>query len=161
MAVFVHLAFEKNLKAILRSGISRSRKHGIAAGGIYAMPVTRNYYVSHQWLRELKRRNNGAVVAIYFRVPDDTMVLVGRYNQDHQSMNAAAAVAVMSSCENREGYEVIIPRKIAASEIHRYRTLSQVIGWRYYPEAHGRKPCGCPYCQRGEYGARKLREKYE
>jgi hypothetical protein len=161
MAIFVHLTSEKNLKAILRNGISRVAKSGIAKDGIYAMPVTRNFYISHQWLRELKRRNNGSIVAVYFRIPDDTLVLVGRYNQDHQQMRAAQAIATMMSCENREGYEVIVQRKIAKDEIHRYRTLSQVIGWRYYPEAHGKKPCGCPYCQRGNYGARRLREEYE
>jgi hypothetical protein len=32
---------------------------------------------------------------------------------------------------SREVYEVIIPRKIAASEAHRVRHLLQVIGWRY------------------------------
>ena len=67
----------------------------------------------------------------------------------------------MMSCENREGYEVVVPRKITKTEIHRWRGLSQVLGWRYYPEAHGKKPCGCPYCQKGEYGGRKLREEYE
>ena len=157
MAIFVHLTFEKNLKAILRNGISRVRKDG----GIYAMPVTRNFYVSHQWLREMKRRTSGSVVAVYFRIPDDTPVQVGRYNQYHRQMTAAQAVATMMDCQNREGFEVIIPRKIDRSEIHRYRTLPQVIGWRYYPESHGRKPCGCPYCQRGDYGARKLRKRYE
>ncbi|MDQ3650939.1 MAG: hypothetical protein M3458_11830 [Acidobacteriota bacterium] len=161
MAIFVHLTSGKNLKAILRNGITRIAKREIATNGVYALPVTRNYYISHQWLRELKRRNEGPIAAVYFRIRDDTPVLVGRYNQDHQQMSAAEAVATMMNCENREGYEVIVPRKIARNEIHRYRMLSQVIGWRYSPESHGRKPCGCPYCQRGEYGGRKLREAYE
>jgi hypothetical protein len=161
MAMFVHLTFEKNLKSILRSGIIRLRKHHSETVGVFAVSVTRNFYISHQWLRELKRRSNSPVVAVYFRVPDDTLVSVGRYNQEHLQMTAAEAVATMMSCENREGYEVVVPRKIAKSEIHRWRGLSQVLGWRYYPEAHGKKPCGCPYCQKGEYGGRKLREKYE
>jgi phage-related protein len=43
--------------------------------GVFAVPVTRNFYVSHQWLRELKRHNAGrTVAAIYFRVPDDEQV---------------------------------------------------------------------------------------
>jgi len=62
---------------------------------------------------------------------------------------------------NAEGYEVIIPGKINKSQLHRVKRISQVVGWRYYPGAHGKRPCGCPVCQRGEYGARRLREMYE
>jgi hypothetical protein len=76
-------------------------------------------------------------------------------------MSAAEAVGEIMHATNPEGFEVIFPRKIEASGIHKIRTLRQVIGWRYYPGAHGRKPCGCPYCQRGEYGAEKLRKAYE
>ncbi len=161
MGMFVHLTFEKNLKAILRNGFNRLRKHGSETLGVFAVPVTKNFYISHQWLRELKRRSNSRVIAVYFRIPDDTLVSVGRYNQEHLQMTAAEAITTMMSCENREGYEVIIPRKIAKAEIHRWKSLPQVLGWRYYPEAHGKKPCGCSYCQYGNYGGRKLREEYE
>lgn len=64
-------------------------------------------------------------------------------------------------CEYIGGYEVIIPRKIKKDEILQVQSVSQVIGWVYYLEAHGKKPCGCPYCQRGLYGARKLRDRHE
>jgi hypothetical protein len=161
MATFIHLTSEKNLKSILRNGIKRLAKRGDAIVGVYATPLTKNYYSSHQWLRELKRRNRGPIVAIYFRIPDETLVFIGRYNQEHRQMTAAEAVAAMIQCENPAGFEVIIPRRIAKSEIQRHRAISQVVGWRYYPESHGKKPCGCPYCQRGEFGARKLREQYE
>jgi hypothetical protein len=130
MAMFVHLTCEKNLKAILRGGISRPRKHGSEIIGVFAMPMTKNFYISHQWLRELKRRRNSPMVAVYFRIPDDTLVSVGHYNQKHLQMTAAESIATMMSCENREGYEVIVPRKIAKSEIHRWCKLSQVLGWR-------------------------------
>ena len=76
-------------------------------------------------------------------------------------MPAAEAAATIMSSESPEGFEVIIPRRIEPTEIHRVRPLPQVVGWRYYPQSHGRKPCGCPFCQRGQYGGRKLREKYE
>ena len=46
----------------------------------------------------------------------------------------AAAPAV------REGWEVIIPRRIAAKEIQRVRSLPQVIGWRFFPGAKGKRP---------------------
>ncbi|HYL98915.1 MAG TPA: hypothetical protein VEZ90_08160 [Blastocatellia bacterium] len=124
------------------------------------MPVTRDFYVSHQWLRELKRRGGSSIVGVYFRVPDDQLVWVGRYNKEHKEMSAAEAAALMMS-EKVEGYEVVIPRRIERKEIHRVKHLPQVVGWRYYPESHGRRPCGCPYCQQGSYKARRLRERYE
>ena len=162
MAMFVHLTAEKQVKVIVRNGITRFRKSRIAGqSGIYAMPVMRNFYVSHQWLRELKRRGRGPIAGIYFRVPDAETVWLGHYNQAHQQMTAAEATAAIHEAESAEGFEVIIPRRITAKEIHRVRRLPQIVGWRYYPGSHGKRPCGCPYCQRGEYGAKRLREKYE
>ena len=146
---------------MLRNGISRLRKQSNRPHGIFAMPVTRSFYVSHQWLRELKRNGQSAIVGVYFHIPDEELVWVGHYNQAHQEMTAAEATALMMESENREGYEVIIPHRIEKSEIHRVRNLPQVVGWRYYPGAHGKRPCGCPFCQRGSYGARRLREEYE
>ena len=161
MATFVHLTPEKNLKSILRNGITRLTQRGNGSIGVYATPVTKNFYASHQWLRELKRRQAGLIVAVYFRVPDETPVMIGHYNQAHQTLTAAQAIAAMMQCADPMGYEVIIPRKIARDEIQRYRSVPQIIGWRYYPDAHGKKPCGCPFCQRGQVGGRKLRERYE
>jgi hypothetical protein len=162
MAMFVHLTPEKNLKAVLRNGISRLRKRSDQPHGIYAMPVTRNYFISHQWLRELKRRGRGSIIGIYFRVSDDETILVGHYGQAYQQMTAAEAVALIMKAENKEGFEVIIPRRIDAKEIHRFKSIPQIVGWRYYPRANSKKPfCSCSYCQRGNYGARKLRERYE
>jgi hypothetical protein len=46
MAMFVHLTAEKNVKAVLRNGISRLRKpiqRASGVSGIFAMPVTRNF----------------------------------------------------------------------------------------------------------------------
>lgn len=161
MAMFVHLTAESRVKNIRRNGISRLRKGQNGKRGIFAMPVTRSFYVSHQWLRELKRFQSSPIVGVYFRIDDRERVLIGHYNQAHRQMTAAEAVAEVMASERAEGFEVVIERKIEASEIHRFRTLPQVVGWRYYPQAHGRKPCGCPFCQRGQYGARKLREEYE
>jgi hypothetical protein len=161
MAMFVHLALEKHADRIRRSGITRLRKVQVPAPGIYAMPVSRSFFVSHQWLRELKRRSGGPIVGVYFRLPDEQPVWVAHYRDAHQQMTAAEAAGLFLSGEGLEGFEVIVPRKVSAGEIHRIRRLPQVVGWRYYPGSHGRKPCGCPYCQRGEYGARKLRAEYE
>jgi len=124
------------------------------------MPVTRNFYISHQWLRELKRRNSGPIAGIYFRIPDDVQVWVGHYGQAHRWMTANEATAEFMKADSREGWEVVIPRRIDVSEIHRIRRLPQVVGWRYKPGSHGFKPCGCDFCQRGQYGAKRLRDEY-
>jgi len=159
--MFVHLAPEARVSLIRRNGIRRLRRPwGEFPGGVFAVPVTRSFYISHQWLRELKRRNMGPIAAIYFRIPDEEQVWVGHYSQAHKWMTAAEAVAEFIGSESREGWEVVVPRRVEASEIHRIRRLTQVVGWRYKPGSHGSKPCGCDFCQRGEYGGKRLREKY-
>jgi hypothetical protein len=159
MPIFVHLAPDSRLALIRRNGIGRLRKgRGDRPGGIFAVPITGNFYISHQWLRELKRRGQGAISGVYFRIADDEPVWVGHYGQSHRRMTAAEAAAEFMEAESREGWEVIIPRRIAAKEIHRIRSLPQVIGWRYFPGAKGKPPfCTCKYCTRGEYGAARLR----
>jgi hypothetical protein len=115
MPMFVHLTPESRVALIRRNGIGRLRKpSGEHPGGIFAMPVTRNFYVSHQWLRELKRRGQGSIAGVYFRIADDESVWVGHYNQAHRLMTAAAAAAEFSASENREGWEVIVPRRVAS-----------------------------------------------
>ncbi|WP_435009363.1 hypothetical protein P12x_000615 [Tundrisphaera lichenicola] len=158
MPIFVHLAPESRVALIRKNGIGRLRKNvGGVPGGLFALPVTRNFYVSHQWLRELKRRGQGIIAGVYFRISDDEMVWVGHYGQAHGQMRAAEAVAEFLSSESREGWEVIIPRRIAPDEIHRIRSLPQVVGWRYWPGANGKPPgCTCKYCIGGTYGARRL-----
>jgi hypothetical protein len=162
MPMFVHLAPESRVALIRRNGIGRLRKAaGERPGGIFAVPVMRDFYVSHQWLRELKRRGQGPIAGVYFRIPDEETVRVGHYNRGHQAMTAAQSVAEFMAAESREGWEIIIPRRIHASEIHRVRTLPQVVGWRFFPGSKGSPPrCTCRFCIGGEYGARKLREKF-
>lgn len=161
MAIFVHLAPEPRVKLILRNGVNRLRRATSRhPRGVFAVPVTRSFFISHQWLRELKRGGQRTIVGIYFRIADDEDVWIGHYRGAHQPMTAAEAVAEFMAAESREGWEVIIPRRIARSEIVRVRSLPQVAGWRYYPGAKGKRPfCGCKYCTRGEYGARRLRQR--
>src|SRR5580658_1110732 len=93
MAMFVHLAPESRIALIRRNGIRRLRPaRADFPGGVYAVPVTRNYYISHQWLRELKRRNKGEIAGVYFRIPDNEQVFLGHYNQAHRWISAAEAV---------------------------------------------------------------------
>jgi hypothetical protein len=60
-----------------------------------------------------------------------------------------------------EGFEVVIPRRIARSEILRVKPLPQVVGWRHRPGAHGAPPCACICCERGRYGIRRLLARVE
>lgn len=186
MAIFVHLTAEKNVKSIRQNGIKFEKKEGYRRPHIFAMPVTRNFYVSHQWLRELKRSGQRTFVGIYFRLPDEEEVLVGHYNSGSTSMKASQAVALMMGIENNdpqsarhndeeskavkrgykpcsspEGYEVLIQRRIAAKEIFKVKALPQVLGWRYSPGAHSKPPCVCLCCERGAYGITKLRKQVE
>ncbi len=162
MTMFVHLAAESRVPLIRRNGLSRLRKStATQPGGIFAMPVTRNFYISHQWLRELKRRGQGAIAGVYFRIPDTELVWVGHYGQAHRQMTAVEAEGEFMAAESREGWEVVIPRRIDAKEIQRVRPLPQVVGWRFSPGAKGKPPyCTCKYCIGGDIGAAKLRARF-
>jgi hypothetical protein len=84
---------------------------------------------------------------------------MGHYSKE-QVAAARAAHAIMHA-ENPLGMQIIVPRGIAPKEIHAIRNVPQVVGWRYFPGAHARKPCGCPYCQSpGTIKSRKLREAF-
>lgn len=160
MAMFVHLTAESRVPRILRNGIARLRKAwGVKPAGIYAMPVSRNFYASHQWLRELKRGKNGPLAGIYFRIPDEQMVWIGHYGQAHRLVTAAEAIAQFAIADDPYGWEVVVPRRIEAKEIHKTCRLPQVIGWRFYPKAKGKLPCTCKYCSGGGYGSAKLRKR--
>lgn len=161
MAMFVHLTTESGAPRIRRNGIARLRKPvGTLPGGVYAVPITPNFYASHQWLRELKRRNQGPIAGIYFRVPDAQPVWLGHYGNVHRLVSASEAIAEFTSADDPLGWQVVIPRRVEAKEIHKIRRLSQVIGWRFFPKAKGKPPfCTCKFCTRGEYGSAKLRRR--
>ncbi|MBX3594846.1 hypothetical protein [Sphingomonas sp.] len=186
MATFVHLTSHRNLPGIRRNGIGFVKKDGWRRDRIYAMPVTREFNISHQWLRELRREGRGTIAGVYFRIPDDTMVEVGHYNSPSVEMTAAQAVALLLAAEQTdpaaaraaakasravqsrrrlpsspEGFQVLIPRPIAKSEILRVKALPQVTGWRYMPGANGTAPCGCICCEKGNWGIRKLERRVE
>lgn len=126
------------------------------------MPVLRNFIISHQWMRELRRRGDRTLVGIYFRVPDDELVLVGHYGASPVNVTAAGAARAVMLAPDPLGLQIIVPRRVAAKDIHAIRRLPQFIGWRYFPGAHGKRPCGCPACQgRGGIKTRKLRDAFE
>lgn len=157
MPTLVHLADEKNTARILRNGI----KTGRYGTGVYCMPVLPNFYVSHQWLRELKRNGARSYIGVYFKVPSSELVYAGRYNQPHQHITLGTAIKEIMSLEDPLGYELIIDRKITAAEITSIRNLPQVLGWRYFPGSHNKKPCNCEYCLRSSIKGRKTKQRLD
>lgn len=156
MPTFVHVTSEDLAKKARRGGL-RPGKKGRKLNGVFAMPVTPDFQVTHQWVREMKQWRPGTIVGIYFRIPDEELVHVGHYHGPHQSMGAAEAAAHVMAQSDMTGVEVIIPRRIEAKEIVRIRNLPQLVGWRHYPGSNGKRPCPCPRCQRGLYGSRRIR----
>ena len=157
MPTLVHITDEKNSAAILRSGIAPSKRRGVT----YFMPVLENHLISHQWLRELKRRGVRVLVGVYFRLPSDEVVWAGRYNEPHRQMPLGEAIGILRSLPDALGFEMFVERKIQPAEIQKIRHLPQKIGWRYKPRAHGNRPCGCSACQFGAYNSRKLQDAYD
>ena len=159
MSRLTHLTRADLRSRILNAGIRPSRISKTLAG-VYAMPLLPNFYVSHQWLRELRRFHDGPLIAVDFVVPDDEEVLVGHYDRELHTRTAAAAAAVIMRAEDPRGYEILVPRAIERKAIKQTRAVTQIVGWRYWPDAHGHAPCGCPLClQPGTYGAAKIRRK--
>lgn len=146
--MFVHLTPEKNIRSIQRSGLKPNVWNAELDRGVFAMPVTPNFYISHQWLRELKAYGRKNFCGVYFRIPDDEYVIMGHYYSEHQPFKASEAVGIIQHQVDSEGYEVIIPRKIESKAIHTIRHLPQVLGWRYDPGIRQRPFCGCPACVR-------------
>jgi len=150
MPTFVHLTDERDAEKIRKNGI-KSRK-GL---GVYCMPVTQNFYLSHQWLRELKRDGTKSIVGIYFKMSSDEMVFAGRYGRRHRHITAGEAIKEIMSLDDALGYELIVDRKIEAKEIVGIKHLPQTLGWRYMPESHNKKPCSCEYCLKGTIKGRR------
>jgi hypothetical protein len=174
MPILVHLTSHKNVSKIMRSGIIGVKRNVYCEfegqqlnkelkKAVYCMPILQNYYISHQWLRELKRGGQKNFVGIYFRIESEQLVWVGRYNQPHIQLTVNEAIAIIMNTPKPQGYEIIIPRAINSSEIHKVKHLPQVLGWRYCPKAHSNKPtCACPMCiPIGSIKSNKLRERLE
>lgn len=157
MPTLVHLADERETSSIKKNGI----KIGKYRQGIFCMPVLTNFYLSHQWLRELKRGGVKTFVGVYFKMDSKTKVFAGRYNQDHRHIELGEAIKEIQTIEDPLGYEIIIDRKIEAKEIDKIKSLPQNIGWRYKPKANGLKPCGCDYCIKSTIKGNRIRQKYD
>jgi hypothetical protein len=162
MAMLVHLTGDGDVARIRRAGLS-VRRDRTGLRGVYAVPMVPDFTITHQWLREVKQwKTARTLVAVDFRIPDDELVLAGRYHDPHAEMTAAEAVALVLGADDARGYEVIVRRSIRASEIHRVRSVPQKVGWRHWPDAHGRRPCGCPACLvRGQPRSAGIRRAYQ
>jgi len=160
--MLVHIADARDKRAVDRAGIVPWNRRRGAAWGVYAMPVLPNYFISHQWLRELKRRGMRTLVGVYFRLSSGEPVVIGHYNGTHAPMTVGRAIRIVMDAADARGYEIVVPRKVEATEIHAIRPVSQLAGWRYYPDAHRKPVCGCPVCvPPGTIKSKKLREAFE
>ena len=166
MTTFVHIADQRDAAAIRCSGLPlpkarlRAYEHPSWKWGVFAMPVIEDFMLTHQWVRELKRRGHGTAVGVYFRLDDDEPTWAGLYNEPKQALGAAQAAARLR-VERALGYEVVIPRAIRAAEIRAVRVLPAV-GWRFFPQAKGKPPrCLCKYCVGSEIKSRRMRERLD
>src|SRR5688572_6618962 len=125
MPMFVHITSEDVAKKARRGGIRPAQPKGRPLNGVFAMPVTPNFQISHQWVREMKQWRRGSMVGVYFRIPDDEMVWVGRYNEQHQQLTAAQAAAQVMAQTIMTGVQVVIPRRIFPKEVVHIRSLPQ------------------------------------
>src|ERR687898_1841758 len=105
MPSFVHIADERDAAAIQRSGlkIPRARLQSSQSDrpvGVFALPVVPNFLLSHQWVRELKRRGHKTAVGVYFKVSAQEAVWAGLYNQPKQQMTAAQATSALRGMQD-------------------------------------------------------------
>lgn len=164
MAMLVHLIDDRSRASILRSGIRGAAAIIRSTGAdvdlarvVYAMPVLPNYFVTHQWLRELKREGMRTVSGVYFRLRSDCLVWVGRYNGEHRLVSVGHAIALIMSEQDPRGWQLAVPGTVPAKAIHAVRRVPQVVGWRYHPESHDTGPwkCLCAFCLESQKGGIK------
>jgi hypothetical protein len=151
MAKFVTIKTMKRAQAIERSGLIKARparfllptKRGIDQyltwhyKAVFAMPVSTNYMVSHQWIAEIKRiYAHMPVSAIYFDVPDGQMLYYGHYAGAKVKAAAAQVSAYFyeelqkDDYSNLIGFEVMIPSDIEGS-IKTVKHDMKLTGWRH------------------------------
>lgn len=157
MALLVHITSIELERRIKNNGI-KPKKHGV----VYFMPHMQDLLIAHQWARELKRSGIKNFAAINFKIADDELVWFGHYNQQHQQLPLNKAITQFMQIEDKLGYEFFIERKVEAKEVVSIHAIAKPMGWRYMPNAHGKKPCPCPACiEPGGFKVSKLKEKPE
>ncbi len=168
MPLLVHIAPENEARDIARRGIRATRWRPDPKGHpehdrvVWAFPVLDSYTLTHSWARELKRWGRSTLAAFTFRVDDGEPVYVRHFSNEALLSTAAEAVGLVRAAPDPRGYEIMLPRRIEASEIVRWRVLPKAIGWRYWPAAKNlpMRLCDCPCClPRGEVRAQRYRER--
>ena len=162
MASLLHLTAARNAARIRRAGIAAASVSRTGVRGVYCSALLPSFTLSHQWARELVQGRGRVLAAVHLKVPDDEPVTVGHYSGEGlRECAAAQAVALIAGLDDSRGWEIFLARAVAAREVHAIRPLARPVGWRYFPGAHGRRPCTCLVCLGpGQYGARSIRRKY-
>jgi hypothetical protein len=119
---------------------------------LFAMPMTPDFGLTYQWMRELRRWHDERLIAVHLRLPSEEEVLVGRYNQRHIRMPLGEAIRRLLRAP--EGNEIVVLRPVRAKEVARIQEVTQRVGWIETPEQHGKSDCLCPACL--PHGARDL-----
>ena len=158
MTNLVHITRQRDATRLRRGGIA-ARSHGRhGERGVYTMAVLPDFTLTHQWVREIRIWKPGVLVAVDLRIPDDEPVTVGHYGREPTRVTAARATAVLRQTADPRGFQIFVPRAITPGEVRRIRAVPQGVGWRHRPDAHGRRPCGCPGCRYpGTVGAARIR----
>ncbi len=140
MAQFIHLFDETNAARIRRGGIRIAKASWRRLNGVFLFPLTENFVVNHQWMRELRRRRGQVILAARIRIDDAEHVLLGKYNEPHMQVRAAEAIGIVRKHTDPMGLQVILPRSVKPGEIESVYRPPKIIGWRFYPGARGRRP---------------------
>lgn len=145
---FVHFAPQSRISSIRRSGLRGAR--------IYCMPVTCDFWISHQWVGEMGRVHQEKMVAVYFVVPDQSPVEVGYFGHPTELTQAGATVEWISQLpsdpqphpqlhpNNKLGVQVVLLGAVPRQNIYRIASINNLVGWRESPQ--GRSDCLCPVC---------------
>ena len=154
MAKFVTIKTKKSAERARRSGRIKGYKfsYGLMPKkdgdkviarwdkGVFAMPLSPNYLLSHQWIAEMERcYHHVPISAIYLDIPDDTKVYYGHY-AGHKTISTAAEVCGYffdmiraDEISSLLGLEVIIPCDYLEG-ITKVNHHIKRVGWRIYPK---------------------------
>ena len=106
---------------------------------VYAMPVSTNYVISHQWIAEISRcYRHQPVSAVYFELPDEYPVYFGHFAGVKTKATAVEACGYFYQKIHSEdintliGFEVLIPCDFLGN-IKKVKHHLKRTGWRLDP----------------------------
>ena len=152
MPRMIHLSRASLARSIERVGL-RGEKVSILGPGegrvdlkkaVFAMPQLRDFSISHQWLRELRRWHDERMVAVHFRLPSEEPVWVGHYSESHVLLPLGEAIRRLAA--SPLGQVLIGPRSVGRREIASVRDVTQLVGWVGNPEREKLFDCLCQAC---------------